>query len=375
MNKYSHKIIKHIDDNYKDVKISSYENNEIIKQISELFVETKNIPLLKEKEEIVLLNGEKINNKKYEEMTIFIEENKFMADELRKFILSTKLNYEKYENENIKIQLLYQNDDKPNISLIISIHELIKKLCKYNENKKEKMLLLIFYISQKKYFPTNSGTTIGPIHVNSGSTLKNNYIMIWRKEDFYKVLIHEMIHFYNFDFDCLSEMNSKLKNIFNKYFKIENDNDALSESYVEVLALTIHSVIMAKLFNKHFDEVFSYEYRFALFQTAKILYFWNLLEYDDIFTHTIKQNTSVFSYYIIKLMFLMNYDKLLTYWKNNGFVINNDNDIFIQFYEYIIMNKTDDIKVINKMIGDIKNIKNKDRFVYKTLRMSVYQIQ
>ena len=66
--------------------------------------------------------------------------------------------------------------------------------------------------------------------------------MIWRKEEFYKVLIHELTHYFGVDFYITDNIYKKLEKHFGELINILGV-DRINESYTETIALTIHSIV------------------------------------------------------------------------------------------------------------------------------------
>lgn len=289
-----------------------------------------------------------------------------------KYIYEDKNNY-----NNIKLtlyefnQITHYDED---INEIINIILLTTKLFKINNRTININLILS---EQKKYLYPNQ-EYISTDNVNSGATTtylhysNNDNIIIWRKEEYIKVLIHELIHLYGVDFHSDDTISNKITPLFNSRITLfDNNKDAYSESYVESLAIIINSVVKSVINDTNFDEIITYEILFGYFQVSKILYHMNKNIVFNIDTKiNLKQLTSVASYYFIKLMFLSNLDIFLEYLNNNSFFIKQNENRFISLYKQSLYNylKPD---IINMMIDFIKGYKNDD-FIIKTMRMSVY---
>jgi hypothetical protein len=361
MDKYTKKICNYLEP--YNIKPPLLNNNLIINKINDLFKEEKTIPPLISS---TVLSIDKANN---DDIEMLVHKNEFMSKDNKILISSHKLVNEIYENDKIRISLFYpenDKDDKPDLKMIVSINELLKKL----SNSKSKMNLIIFYGNQKKYFPMSKDDILGKRHVNSGFSISGTVIVMWRKEDFYKVLIHEMIHYYEIDAHGSSSIYNKIDTIFNDNIKVKN-NDAKAESYVEILAMIIHTVIMARLYETTFDEIFKCEFSFALFQVAKILNFWNINDFSELFKKYIKQHSSICSYYIIKVLYLTNIEKLLLFWEKNGFMVGKE---IIPFYKSLFdVSENPYISYINQFIEETKKDKT-NKFVFRTLKMIAYQI-
>ena len=106
----------------------------------------------------------------------------------------------------------------------------------------------------------------------------NGIIKIWRKEELYKLILHEMIHFLNLDFqssDWLDPIYSYLYHVFNIS---QEQLIRLFEAYTETWACIINTIIVSyKFVDKSnitlFKKMIDYERIFSCFQIAKILHF------------------------------------------------------------------------------------------------------
>ena len=89
-----------------------------------------------------------------------------------------------------------------------------------------KVNLYIFLSDIKKKFPSDNYYT--PYHVNTAYSIKKTEIVIFRKEEFEKVLFHELIHFY--DLDILSYQNNLVSKFPKFNFKF-NPNEAFTDFF------------------------------------------------------------------------------------------------------------------------------------------------
>ena len=71
---------------------------------------------------------------------------------------------------------------------------------------------------------------------------------------------------------------------------------------------------------------------------------------------------------------MMKYELLLNYWNINGFKISGNEDIYENIYKEILNLNTLNSNIINDFINHLKNNNNNNSFVYKTMRMSLYQL-
>ena len=75
------------------------------------------------------------------------------------------------------------------IRVIFDIISIMRSLSDNNGH----ILINIWNTHHKKYLPKHCNR-LEPENINSGATLPGHYINLWRMEELYKVLIHELIH-------------------------------------------------------------------------------------------------------------------------------------------------------------------------------------
>jgi hypothetical protein len=171
--------------------------------------------------------------------------------------------------------------------------------------------------------------------VNTGYTAPHkghSDIVIYRKEEWYKVFIHEYVHNHYLDF---SHINYSFMKLSKKMYNINNDI-LFSEAMAEIWALTVNILMISYLFKKYnmfpeLDEIiprnqrklgvgdiFQYllniEIYFSIIQTKKILKYLNT-SYTKLFdkSQTINihnENTNICSYYFIKTIYIYFYLEL-----------------------------------------------------------------
>ena len=204
-----------------------------------------------------------------------------------------------------------------------------------------------------------------PENINSGLTC-DEYIFIWRQEELIKVLFHEMIHYYNFDFK-----NEDVNILLNEIFNVNGSNSSC-ESYTETLAIIINSIFVENETNYDFNFIISTEQKFILFQISKILSFYEMNKFEDIIDGTkyINQKTNVLSYFFIKGILLLSLDDFFIFMNNNICFYHR----YKQFKDLIKKSlKQFPYTFVNKTIPKINKIKN--MFIKKTLRMSCFELQ
>ncbi len=300
------------------------------------------------------------------------------------------------EHGPISINLYRHRTNSSDIGKTIGI---ILRICDFMfkiANKTKKLELNIFMSPIKKKMRSSTDSknkeeqyVLAPIHINSGSSIKYQFINIWRSEELYKVLIHELVHFLGLDFDPHITKYNKLEQYAATNFNVDTDVK-LNEAYTEVLAIMVHTLfIMAtmdtvtKIDNtftvSRFISLFELELRWSIFQVSKIMQFFHFDSFDQIlqpYTGTkphICQTTAVFSYFVVKTAFLFNLDLFLGFVKD-GVSFGNRVDEFVELIDRSI-NDSRFHKVVNICLSKMDAMLRDNNFVCQSLRMSCLEIE
>ena len=196
----------------------------------------------------------------------------------------------------------------------------------------------IFLTNFKKYKPNDYNKILGVNEVNTGySTVgcqSKSEIVIYRKEEWFKVLIHELFHNLNLDFANLNIFESKqeLYKLLGLDIKYE-----ITETYCEIWARIINMNIAAFIktdnftgFKKIYEDLLKKEIFFSLLQASKILKF---VRNNNKYT----EDSNVYAYYVLTSAIFMNYNSFIEWCQNNNnnfFKFNNEN--IKQFTKLII---------------------------------------
>jgi hypothetical protein len=208
-------------------------------------------------------------------------------------------------------------------------HKNSNKKTKYNHQK-----IYFFMTSLKKELPKHI-TQLEQYHVNTGYTAPHkghSDIVIYRKEEWYKVFVHEYVHNHHLD---SSHLNYSFMKLSKKMYNI-NNNILFSEAMAEIWALSVNILMVSYLFKKYnmftelreilprnhttmgVDDIFQYllniEIYFSIIQTRKILRYLNT-NYSQLFDKSQSinihnENTNICSYYFIKTIYIYFYFEL-----------------------------------------------------------------
>lgn len=197
--------------------------------------------------------------------------------------------------------------------------------------------IYLYFTNNAKTLPVNKKIIIDRIHVNTAFTRSCNSpgeIVVFRKEEWFKVFIHETFHSFNLDFSNMyfTETKKHIQEIFNVDTNID-----LFEAYTEFWALTIHTIFCGfcliedknnvELFLKTVTKLIYIERSYSFFQMVKILDFMGITYKDlhskdnksaDLINICYKDKTNVLCYYIIKMILLDNYETFFMWCLKNN---------------------------------------------------------
>ena len=206
--------------------------------------------------------------------------------------------------------------------------------------------------------------------MNSGSSIPTVYSNLWRKEEYEKVLIHELLHFIKADFfshEAIS-LEKKIKTIVSY-----DTTNSINESYNETLAGIINMCYKSVKYNININKIYEYELNFLYIQTAKLISVFNGDSIKDLFDKkiTIKQTTSALSYIIFKMILFHHISKTIDFIEKINFKCNTSDkiELFGDFLLNCINDKTY-YNITDYYIKKLETIKN-ENYIKKNLRMSL----
>jgi hypothetical protein len=259
------------------------------------------------------------------------------------------------DNRNIQIFLFTDNEGEINKKYIMMAIVWLKIVSKYSSNRCTKYLNIYLYLTDvEKKLPSKGNLDVE--HVNSGFSmagcLNKNEITIFRKEEWFKVFIHETIHAFNLHFDL--SVNDMINNNLKKKYNLDIDYCSF-EAYCECWAILWNSMFHAYLKSKSFDDflnkfisIYNAEYNFTNNQCSKLL---RHIGFDNnLYKKDYKENTAVFSYFFLKRNLLFNIDDFLNFCSlNNNPILNfkTNHDNIESFLQIISNNSGDNIIILD----------------------------
>jgi hypothetical protein len=329
--------------------------------------------------------------------------NNFVSWDIQHDLESSTLHYTKYIINNKHIVHIFvpvldgiRSDDtvpdNPDIEIIAMLIDMMENLARIDKGTDGLAVnLTVLFSNQKKnVYPRTKVLCCD--NINSGSTYPGKTIVCWRREEFYKVLIHELFHYHGFDFYSSNPYYENLKDML--IIPGINGIDMLNEAYTETSTIIILAIVqyvnnmylseksvpeLDRGLVKYVKQFLKKEIMFVLFQIAKILVVFGCDDVDMYINNkiSIHQNTSFRSYFIIKMLLLSNIKDTI-HMMDQGLTIGNR---LIDFGELINKSWThlvqDEIrlKLINTFIEKVKTTYELDpadvRWIYRTCRMCV----
>ena len=275
----------------------------------------------------------------------------FFDDKIRNYISSntkSKLSYS-YNDSQYKITISFylMKDNVSNDEFISNVEDyfhvmltwliICSKISDKGCMSKKKMTIDIFLSPFKKELPSNDIDLLEPFNINTGFATRcggdKNGVVIYRKEEWFKVFLHETMHYFAFDENLdNNELIDEISDFFLLKKKIK-----VYEAYCEFWSRIMNSVFIAFMlcngndkgndyFLKKCYELLEYERTFSSFQSAKMINRHNICynsikdkkSNPNINNFLYKEKTNVFAYYIITNILMNNYEKYVNYCLDNN---------------------------------------------------------
>lgn len=202
----------------------------------------------------------------------------------------------------------------------------------------------LFLTEHQKNLPTHHDIPVDEIHANTafttGCIAEHTSICVFREEEWFKVLMHETCHTLGLDFIAIDHpsVNAQIR----KTFPIAVDDIRVYEVYAEMWAEIMNVLFIVYEMDPParkgrlpmirwiatLEKAFLLEQTFSLFQANKVLAF-QKMKYSDLLhpnlAHPYKENTYVFSYFILKSIWMVHVNEFLE------FCAKQSGDFSIQF--------------------------------------------
>ena len=263
--------------------------------------------------------------------------------------------------------------------------------------------IYVYLTPFEKKMPASKGESIGPENANTGYTFrceKQNEIVVYRQEEWFKVLMHETMHAFGIDFDDNS--GPEAEEYLKKLFSLPDDvKIKFTETYSEIWARIMNVAFQTYFksppslesrnlykFKKNIDFYLHLESIFSLYQCIKILDYMGI-NYATLTDNTdnskqmiasfYRENTNVFAYYVLTSILLNNHSDFLLWCANhngtglNIFKVKTTQPEFVKLIKSCYK-KSNLLKEIveteQKVVRDYKKAST-NRVLLKTMRMTI----
>ena len=233
------------------------------------------------------------------------------------------------------------------------------------------MNIFIYMTDFKKRFPTEKGQSLDAIHANTGMSYhcaKNNDVVVYREEEWFKVLIHELFHAFGLSFiegDMEAEVHAGMQRSLQSMYAISHPV-RIYETYCEIWARILNVVfdcfvddddatakrqrsanpiqatdLQLQVFMECVMDGLQSNAHFAQQQCAKLMRYMDLTyatlanstkQNRDIVSKKYRENTNIFAYYVLTCVLLHSPDEFIVWcYKNNPFTRSKPRHNILQF--------------------------------------------
>jgi len=277
----------------------------------------------------------------------------------------------KLSNREVVIYFVLFSKEDFSLNYEYYVHLMISYIifCNGMNDKCSRKLTVYLYLTHFKKLLHKRDTVIGVKNVNSGLTYSckdNNEICIYRKEEFLKVFFHEAVHSMGLDSERFRD--PLFVKQMNETFSILTTNNYF-EAFTEFLGVNYYLMFVSFYLSETKEESFKHtrmfldnEVYFSMYQMNKVLSH-NGLSYSDLVkninTDLYREDSNVFSYYVLKTIMLYHGNEVFLFLKKNS----KDLSYFLKKLAYD-----------RKFIEETKQFQKKKvtEYLEKTMRMTIF---
>jgi hypothetical protein len=335
----------------------------------------------------------------------YIDENIKKEIEYSIFLLDRNIKIYILLEDNLTNTNIYNNYVDNILIWIIMLNNYASKKCA------PQLKIFLYFTNLQKEIPTNN-IILNETHANTAFTYPcptNSEIVVYRKEEWFKVFLHETFHNLGLDFSDMNndKCNKQIKNIF----PINSDIN-LYEAYAEFWAKIMNVLFCSYLHLKNKNDVkefltnceilIKYEKTYSCFQMIKVLDFMKLtyknlyqkgIKNAEIRNRFYKEETNIFAYYVITFILLDKYEKFIEWCLDFNtsllqFKKTTRNQMYLCKYiieNYKSKNLLDDIDCVEdfynvlkkKMKNNGKDLNNykKLNYILNNMRMTICELR
>jgi hypothetical protein len=221
------------------------------------------------------------------------------------------------------------------------------------------------YEHKQLYNAELSHKTITPRNVNSAMCSKSrqhSFISIWRTEEYPKVLIHELIHFFELEKVIPSISVTKILGLPVSDTFSDQGLELATECQTWMLHIAFMMLYKDPMDLRGYVQMVETEQKFAIYQAAKILNYFGVGSVSEWKKTVLNINSSAVYYYILKAAVVNNLsDKLAIMLMNPKYVFGGSNNL-------VRLARNSFNKMSNKLNDGLKDIDGQD----KSLKLTWY---
>lgn len=297
-----------------------------------------------------------------------------------------------YEKYDFHVNIICKYDEPCNIVAMINQIILLMVFClkqykESNDKQRQRFVIDLYMTDIAKGIKNKMTDSIEGKHINSGiyyydTNNDESHIVIFRRDEWFKTLIHECMHNFNLDMD-ISRINfiTLLGDTFNVRSTFDL-RESFSEFWARLINLSFVSILSKKKMTlMEFMHVFSLNLNIEMIYSVKQA---NLIlsQFDLDYEHIIhkryrvtslkrySERTNAFVYYIIPALMIIDCDRTLNWFYNDKYDCINfeKSEREIMIYAWYIKQLSNDAHV-KKIFKEVKAKKLKSLYY----RMSIFE--
>ena len=267
----------------------------------------------------------------------------YMAPTINKFIKgNTFQNYStQYQLGSMQVNINLYSLTRIDVKKYLYFIKLVLTMCFKSAHRKHNAIhIKIILTPIHKTFPT---VPVLPASINSGQTDPNkNEIIIFRKEEWLKVFIHECFHLFCLDF-CDVQFNAVP--LFKQLYHVNGDF-LIFESFTELWARTVNISIISyhtkdNITYEEYEQLMKINLQvervYCIAQMNHLLHKMGYTYEDLIYKRkpVLKENTNFFCYYILTSVLFFYYDDTMKWFIKNDSLVQFSKSKVNHFFHFI----------------------------------------
>lgn len=179
----------------------------------------------------------------------------------------------------------------------------------------------IYWTPLKKRLPTVRGQPLTEINANTAFTMScSSEILLFRSEEWFKVLIHESMHCFGLDFSEKADAKVERYVASTLYALPSTTTVHLYEAYAETWARLLNAAFVSINTGDSLTRLLSVEVRHSGVVMANVLRHQGYT-YDDLFDKAVmrsyKERTNAFAYYVLTYVLMSDYKAFVEWCRGN----------------------------------------------------------